>query len=186
MRARFLNANLLAAVILLLAGCATIPTGSDRYAGASFASYRTYAWISNDPLIKLAGTTQDVSALTIRRIREAIEGELTAKHYKKVDAASSADFVVAITVGTRDRLQAESYPVPYRGPWTWEWRDTGVDLHTYREGTLSIDIFDGAGKQPVWHGWATKVITDTDMSNPAPMIERGVAKVLRDFPAQRN
>jgi hypothetical protein len=111
---------------------------------------------------------------------------LAAKHYRQVDAATGADFVVAFTVGTRDRLDAESYPVPYRGPWTWEWRGSEVDVRTYREGTLSIDIFDGASKQPVWHGWATKAITNTDMANPGPVIQRAVAKVLRDFPAQRN
>jgi hypothetical protein len=186
MQTRPLIFGLLANAVLLLAGCVAIPTGSDRYLGANFGTYHSYAWISSDPLIKQAGAPQDVSALTVRRIRDAIEAELAAKHYKKVDATSSADFVVAITVGTRDRLTAESYPVPYRGPWTWEWRESGVDVHTFVEGTLSIDIFDSTSKQPVWHGWATKVITDSDRENPAPMIQRGVAKVLRDFPTQRN
>jgi hypothetical protein len=186
MSTRYLSMGLVAAAAWLITACTTIPTGSDRYSRADFGAYRNYAWISSDPLIKLAGSPQEVSALTVRRIREAVESELAAKHYRKVDAAASADFVVAITVGTRDRLKAESYPVPYRGPWTWEWREGGVDMHTYTEGTLSIDIFDGASKQPVWHGWATKVITDSDRSNPAPMIQRGVAKVLRDFPTQRN
>lgn len=185
MRTRPLHFGPLGTAMMLLVGCVAIPTGSDRYSGANFAAYHTYAWISADPLIHQAGT-QEISALSVRRVREAIEHELAAKRYQKLDAASSADFVVAISVGARDRLAAESYPVPYRGPWTWEWRATAVDVHTYVEGTLSIDIFDGTSKQPVWHGWATKVITDSDRENPAPLIQRGVAKVLRDFPTQRN
>ncbi|HXC57949.1 MAG TPA: DUF4136 domain-containing protein [Steroidobacteraceae bacterium] len=186
MRIRSIYAGLLAATLFLAAACTTIPAGSDRYSGANFDAYRTYAWISNDPLVKLAGTQQDVSALTVRRLREAIEAELSAKNYKKVDAAAQADFVVAFSVGTRDRLDAQSYPLPYRGPWEWESHHNDVEVNTYVEGTLSVDVFDGASKQPVWHGWATKVITNEDKSNPAPVIQRAVSTILAPFPARHN
>ena len=179
---RLTRLGLLATVVLLVTACTTIPVGSDRYSGANFSAYRTYAWMNTDALIWPAGAPRDISALTVRRIREAIDSTLSKKGYSKVDSASQANFVVAFTVGTRDRLSAESYPLPYRGPWMWEWRGSDVELHTYLEGNLSIDIFDGATNQPVWHGWATKVITDADKANPGPVIDRAVARILLPFP----
>jgi hypothetical protein len=184
MSTRIIRSWVLSAALLLLSACATIPVGSDRYSGANFTAYRTYAWMNTDALVLPAGTRQEISALTVRRIREAVETNLSGKGYRKVDTPTQADFVVAFTVGTLDRLSAESYPLPYRGPWTWEWRGSEVEMHTYLEGNLSIDVFDGANKQPVWHGWATKVVTSADKANPGPVVERAVARILRPFPAR--
>jgi hypothetical protein len=125
-----------------------------------------------------------VSALTVRRIQEAVDARLTAMGYGKIQSASQADFVVSFTVGARDRLDTEAYPVPYRGPWLWEFRWTAVDVQVYREGTLSIDLFDGKSRQPVWHGWARKIITDADEADPGPAIKSAVSKILRRFPSR--
>jgi hypothetical protein len=186
MRIRPTCSLLLVATFILATACTTIPVGSDRYSGAAFDSYRTFAWISDEPLIRSAGNQQDISALSVRRIHESIEANLSSKNYKKVDAPAQADFVVAFTVGTRDRLDAQAYPPPYRGPWQWELGYNSLQVITYLEGTLSIDVFDGASKQPVWHGWATKVITNEDKSNPEPVIQRAVTRILRAFPSRRN
>lgn len=169
---------------LLLAGCAAMSVSSQKYPQADFSGYRTYAWIAEDPLIRPRDTEPQISALTARRIREAIESELAAKGYTPVTAPSEADFVVAFTVGTRERIDATSYPVPYRGPWRWSWYAAETDLHVYREGTLSIDIFDGATKQPVWHGRARKEVTGADVSDPGPVIRQGVAAILKQFPSR--
>lgn len=117
-------------------------------------------------------------------IREAIEAELAVKGYTSVAAPAEADFVVAFTVGTRERIDATSYPVAYRGPWRWNWYAAETDLRVYREGTLSIDIFDGATKQPVWHGRARKAITSSDVSDPGPVIKQGVMSILKQFPSR--
>jgi hypothetical protein len=171
-------------IALLLAACATMQTGSDQHPAAAFGSYATYAWISDEPLIRPRDPELQISALTVRRIQEAIDSGLAAKRYRRIDAASQADFVVSFTVGARDRIDAESYPVPYRGPWLWRWSAHDVDVQVYREGTLSIDIFDGDSRQPVWHGWARKTITEADEANPGPAIDKAVGKILRRFPSR--
>jgi hypothetical protein len=56
-------------------------------------------------------------------------------------------------------------------------------LRVYREGTLSIEIFDGATRQPVWHGRARKEITGADESDPQPVIRKAVAAILGKFPS---
>lgn len=171
-------------IALLLAACATMQTGSDQYPGAQFGAYATYAWIGDDPLIRPRDSQAPISALTVRTIREAVESGLSAKSYRKVDSAAEADFVVSFTVGARDRIDAESYPVPYRGPWLWHWTGRSVDVQVYREGTLSLDIFDGKSRQPVWHGWARKTITGADEADPGPAIRSAVGKILRRFPSR--
>jgi hypothetical protein len=174
-----------AVALLLLAGCASfLSVNSDKYPQADFSGYRSYAWIDSDPQIRPRGEQARISALTSRRIREAIEMELAAKGYNAVGAASAADFIVAFTVGTRDRIDAQSYPAPFRGPWLWDWYVNQTDLRVYREGTLSIDIFDGATRQPVWHGRARKEITGADEADPGPVIRSAVAAILGEFPSR--
>lgn len=185
MKSPILRKSVLATGLLLLASCAAFDVASSKYVQADFSGYRTYAWIADDPLIRPRDTQAPISALTARRIREAVEAELATKGYAGVDAPSKADFVLAFTVGTRDRIDAQSYPVPYRGPWLWSWYGTQTDLRVYREGTLSIDIFDGASRQPVWHGRARKEITRADEADPAPVIKRAVGSILRKFPARQ-
>jgi hypothetical protein len=142
--------------------------------------------MSDDPMLRPRDGGSQVSALNIRRIQEAVETELSAKGYAQVDSPTNADFVVAFTVGARDRIDVESYPAPYRGPWWWGWYGREVDMRTYREGMLSIDIFDGASRQPVWHGRARKEITGGDVADPAPLIKRAVTAILREFPSRKS
>lgn len=171
---------------LLLAACTTLRVSSDSYPQADFSGYHTYAWIAGDPLIRPSSAEPSVSALTVRRIREAVEAELASKGYRAVAAGSEADFVVAFTVGTRDRIDAQSYPAPYRGPWLWHWYGQETDLRVYREGTLAIDIFDGVTHQPVWHGRASKEITGADTRDPGPVIKQAVGAILQKFPSRRS
>lgn len=172
------------AAALLLAGCMSMRVTSSQYPEADFSGYRSYAWISDDPLIRPSDTEPPVSALTARRIHEAIEAELAAKGYSAVAVPQLADFVVAYTVGTRDRIDAGSYPAPYRGPWLWRGYGPEMDLRVYQEGTLAIDIFDGDTRQPVWHGRASKEITGTDVADPQPVIRKAVTAILQKFPSR--
>jgi hypothetical protein len=177
---------MIAALLTLLAGCAdTIRSRSDYDRSQSFAQYHTFAWMAEDPIIAPAGATTQVSPLNRKRIVEAIERELGAKGFEKVRQGGAADFVVAYTVGARDRIDAQSYPAPYGGgAWRWGGPYFGreVDVRSYTEGTLAIDIFDGASHQPVWHGRAAKRITAEDVEHAADRIRVGVAMILKDFP----
>lgn len=153
---------------------------------ANFSTYRTFAWMSADPLIRPDGRAMEVSALNMQRIMEATQAELEAKGYRKVTAAPEADFVVAFTVGTRDRIDLSSYPAPYRTPWLWHssfW-DREVIASTYQEGMLSIDFFDQRTHMPVWHGWISDRIRESDLRNTAAAIREAVAAIIAEFPPQ--
>jgi hypothetical protein len=172
-------------LVSLIAACATpMRARSDYDSRNDFSRYLSFAWINDDPLIAPAGSTERVSPLNRRRIVEAIESQLAAQGFRKVSDEASADFIVSYTVGSRDRIDVQSYPVRFRGAWGWGWTYVGrdADVSTYREGTLAIDVFDGRTNQPVWHGWATKRITERDVANAAEQIPVAVAAILEKFP----
>ena len=172
---------------LSVSGCATIETGSHRDEAATFDGYRTFSWISDNPMIVGVGESAMISPLTQKKIVDAITGELTRKGFVYTANRDNADFVLPYTVGTRERIEATSYPTAYQGPWGWHlygryYYETEVVHRMYTEGTLGVDIFDGKTKQPVWHGWATKTISSADRQDPSPSIDKAVAGLFAAFP----
>jgi hypothetical protein len=57
-----------------------------------------------------------------------------------------------------------------------------VDVRVYRQGTLSIDIFDAHSHEPVWHGRGTKELTHADLEHPRAPIRGAVRAILYEFP----
>ena len=172
---------------LLLSSCATIKTGSHRDETASFEGYRTFSWIAENPIIVGQGASASISPLTQKKIMDTIVGELTRKGFMYTQNRNEADFVLAYTVGTRERIEATSYPSAYRGAWGWHlygrhYYDIEVEHRMYTEGTLGVDVFDGKTKQPVWHGWASKTISTSDRQDPAPSIAKAVTALFANYP----
>jgi hypothetical protein len=168
-------------------GCATVKSGAHHDEFASFGNYQSFAWIADKPLILGDGDQPSISPLAEKKIVQAINDELTGKGFTYSENPDQADFVVAYTVGTREKIVATSYPTAYRGRWGWHlygryYYQTEVVHRTYTEGTLGIDIFDGKTKKPVWHGWASKTVTSADRNDPSPAIEEAVAEIIKRFP----
>ncbi|MEX2523598.1 MAG: DUF4136 domain-containing protein [Gammaproteobacteria bacterium] len=172
---------------VLLAACTTIlPVRTDYDREADFSEYRTFTWVSDDPMIMPEGGSPRVSPLNRQRIISAIETELQKMGYDKAAGNQEADFAVAFTVGTRERIDFDSYPLAYRRSWYWRpsYWDYEIRARTYEEGMLAIDIFDQATRKPVWHGFTHKRITSGDRSDPEPVIREAVAAILAKFPPQ--
>jgi len=167
---------------LLLAACATLRVGSDYDRHENFAGYHSYAWLPRERY----GTQ---NPLVVQRARDAIQATLTAKGFTYVADAAGADFIVDFTIGSRDRMDVHAYPAPFAGPWYgaygwwgYPYWGTGVDVRTYREGTLSIDTFDAHTHRPTWHGWAKKELTSSDIERSEAPIREAVDAVLASFP----
>lgn len=183
---------LLTFLIVFVTACETTPTGrADWDRKTDFAAYRTYAWISDHPLIIAEGTKDVINPLTERRVIAAVERELGAKGFTSVAVGEPADFVVSFTIGTREKIRTEAYPEPYfRYSWDWyhphwrHWRyyEFRTVTRSYTEGTLAIDIFDGEQKIPVWHGWATRQVRGSDIREPEAAINEAVAAIMVNFP----
>ena len=177
----------LAAVIatLSLIGCATsIKTHTDYDRSASFSDYRTYAWISDRPLITAPKMATATSPFLEGRIQRAIQGELGTNGYRLVVDSDDADFVVSFSVGARRELSVESYPVAYRSGWRWGTTYIGdsVSVDGSTEGMLAIDFFDQQTKSPIWHGVARKNLTVADEKLQSSIVQDAVKEILNNFP----
>jgi hypothetical protein len=142
--------------------------------------------MAESALIRSDSSRVEISPLTVRRIREAIERYLAEKNVELAPTREAADFAISFTIGARDMITLEDYPPYYRGEWQWgrPYYWPSVDAAMYTEGMLAIDIFDNASREPVWHGWARKTILQSDIKDPESTIEAAVEAILADFPPQ--
>ena len=174
------------ALTVLQSGCATITTGSYVDESADFGNYQTFAWISSEPYVPAEGSGA-INPLARAMIDTAISDELQQHGFVFTKDRDAADFLVAYTVGSRDKVRIDSYPVEYRGHWGWHTPQSHyyfrkIEARNYTEGTLGVDLFDNETGKPVWHGWAQKTVTQQDRVDPAPTIKAGVAKLFARFP----
>jgi len=174
------------ALTILISACVTIQTGSHFDETTNFGAYQSFSWIDEDPYISGEAAVL-VSPLAQQQIKDAIHSQLEQKGYSFSQDRGNADFAVSYTVGTREKIRVDSYPIQYRGSWGWHvpysyysYRD--VSTHSYTKGTLGVDIFDNESGKPVWHGWAEKTVTESDRQDPTESIEEGVKLLFADFP----
>lgn len=173
-------------VATMFGACATINTGSYADDDADFSTYQSFSWIDDSPYVAAAADLR-VNALALSMIEANLREQLEQRGYQFTEDRDAADFLVAYTVGTRDKIRMDSYPVGYRGHWGWHHPQSHyyfrhVSAENYTQGTLGVDIFDNETGKPVWHGWAEKTVTEEDRANPGPTIEEGIAKLFLPFP----
>lgn len=184
---------LVLAATLLVASCSNIKTVHDRDPSADFGTYRTWAWVSDDSLIRpKAGEAKVtyVSPIDEQRIRRAVETELARRGYKQAPR-EQADLIVIFAVGSEDKMKIVSTPTmgggyydPYYGDFGYGGWYGGSDVRSvqYTEGTLSLQFFDRRTKQAVWVGWGSKKVSKSD--DPDELIRDAVAAILKEFPAK--
>jgi hypothetical protein len=155
-----------------------------------FSGHKNWAWISDHPMT-VGATSRIPNPLLEPRIMAAVEDNLAAKGFNKVDEPESADFVIAFTVGSREEIKVDTYPSMYAGygyPRGWGGAYYGMGYGTettvrqYQKGMLAVDIFDVAERRPMWHGVATKSITESDRKKMDETVNAAVTAVLAGFP----
>lgn len=189
-RARLL---LMAIVSLSLGACASgFQATYDHDPAQDFSGYKTYAWISEHPMI-VGSTDRIPSPLLESRIMQAIEDGMSVRGYSKAANAESADFTLSFTVGSRQEIKVDSYPAAYGGygyPRGWGWggpyygMGTETTVRQYQKGMLALDVFDVSEHRPVFHAVATKSITDSDRKKLDETVQAAVDAILQGFPPQ--
>lgn len=191
MKATSKNLAIVIAAIFLSA-CATpgFEAKHDYDDTIDFSGYQTFSWISQNPM-NIGVTTVAPSPLLEPRIMSSLERALVAKGYRYVKLPNDADFVVSFTVGARDEIRVDSYPATgggyyRRGGWGGAYYGYGTEtrVRQYTKGTLAVDLFSVQQRRPVWHGFATKKITEDDRDNQSATIDAAVAAIIAGFPPQ--
>jgi len=180
-------------VALLTSACGpSFTIRSEQDPNIDFASFRTFGWVSPNPMVS-AITTRPVSPMMEGRIMDAIRTGLETQGYSFMDDVMEADFAVAFTLGSREQIRVSTYPATFRGRSTWARNSpayrfdsgTRTEVRQTTRGTLAIDIFDVVSKSPVWHGSAETSITGSVRDNPDPIIAEAVQRILAEFGPQK-
>jgi hypothetical protein len=160
-------------VLLTTAAIAFAPDVSVDYDhNADFARLHTYSWIG-----VRAGTSiwQD-------RITQAVDTELKAKGWARVE--SGADVGVAALGHVTERDTLETF---YDGFPGWGWRGWGgmgtatTTVEPNRVGNLTVDLFQGGSKKLIWRATASEVISSNPDKNDKKLND-AVEKMFKHFP----
>lgn len=153
----------------------------DRNSKVETIHYKTFSWLSERKIMVAADT---INPITKVKIDDAIEAAFKEQGYKLILDAEKADFTISYTVGNRNKIKVNSYPVAYQGGYRrWGRMPVGTQtsVRQYNEGRLAIDVFDVKTHQPAWRGFATKRITSSDKENRDQIITDIVNQIVGQF-----
>jgi hypothetical protein len=162
---------------MLAAGCAPA-VQAERVTSYPLESKKTYAWITEDPVLIQFGEaqpnvrTKENEAL----VRAAIDASLGERGFSKV-AKDEAELLVSFSVNTTMRYRIE-------GPQTTGTSIGGMEPGTKQtKGTLNIYLVDRAEMKEVWHGWTSKWLSKSE--DPDAVVNNAVAKIMAAFPGPK-
>jgi hypothetical protein len=142
-----------------------------------FAKFRTYSWIGvnvQEPLWN-------------DRVKEAVDNQLMAKAWRRVD--SGGDAAVSAVGSTRTEQTYETwYGGGFGGGWFhrgwWGVGGPGLATTTIEStpiGTLHIDIFDGQTKKVIWHSDLSDTLSGSPEKNEQKL-NKDMAAAFKKFP----
>lgn len=173
------NWLLVMCIVSIMGACSPLKVNHDYDMTYDFTKLKTYDWTSSP-----AGN--DKEELTMRRLEQAVNGQLQAKGYTR--SGETPDFLVSVQ-GVRKMVSGGSVgvgtsvavPVGSRG-------SVSVGLgksksRTHEEGTLILEFTDAAAKTLVWQGTATGAMKGAaSPEEQQQRINAVIAELLKKFP----
>jgi hypothetical protein len=116
---------------------------------ANFGQYKTYSWEkiqTRDPLV-------------VDRIKDAVNGALTAKGWTQVDSGGDVSIVAMET--TQNQQTLNTFYDGFGGGWRWGgFGDATTTTETYKVGTLVVDLFDAKTKNLIWRSSSSDTLSN--------------------------
>lgn len=173
--------------LLLLTACSGYSVKYDFDPGASFRGYRAFDWYAASK--RAQGRKADEHPLLDRRVRAAVEQELQAKGYRR-ETSADPDFLIAYyPVYRTRRVRTHTSVGVGLGGWRRPWgygvgtRFGTSETHTFKEGTIVLEIIDYKSNQLVWQARAEGALDRLDDPQEAQeQIARAVRDLLDRFP----
>lgn len=189
LRQKMKHVIILAASVLILAGCATGPTvRSDAAANTNFSAYKSFGFMAQQPTDNAEYTT-----LVTQHFKDAISAEMTALGYQYSE--TNPDLLVNFNSNVETRTDVRSSPavsVQYgyynyrRGIYAgFPLYTNDVDTVRYKYGTVNIDVVDAARKQLIWEGIAEGTLKRADLNEPKQAIANVVQLIFQQYPTRK-
>ena len=144
---------------------------------ANFGQYRTYSWEK----------VQTKDPLLVDRIKDAVNGALTAKGWTQVD--SGADVSIVAMEITQQQQTLNTFYDGLGGGWGWRrfggggFGDATTTTETYQVGSLVVDLFDAKTKTLIWRGSSSDTLSNNAQKN-TKNLDKGVQKMFAHFPPE--
>ena len=179
MMKRYLSITGIMLGLVVLAGCATSNVTTDYNPEYDFRLLRNFAMMPSEQTLE---TQAIVSKLNLERIHVAIEQELSQR-YQPVEDVADANFLVRYHVIVKDKVDVRTYDSFYGGRRYYGANVQSVDVHTYTQGTLIVDIVDAKTKDHIWRGSThSRVTPNLNPEEKMIRLREAVAEVLKEFP----
>jgi hypothetical protein len=173
------------AAVTVLAGCETLHVRSDVNSGLiATVSCHTFSFAG-----KFRGSSplrnSIANPVNEDRLREAITAHLQAAGAQPVE--SNAQCLVGYGIGSH-RVVDGVYPVgwewgwPGYGPWGWYGAWGGPIV--YNEGYVTIDLYDAASRQAIWHASVDQSLFHATGQDAEKRIRAAVDALFAKFPAK--
>lgn len=179
--ARFLPLFAAMAIAACAAPGATVRSQAAPNAG--FGGYQTFGFYD-----ELPGQQAAYTSFVDQYVADAIAAEMQARGYRR---EVNGQLLINFHRQAREKVEVSQTTAPpgfyghRRGLYTWAGAPVTTDVRTYREGTLLVDVVDGAAKKLLWQSVATQRVTEAIRENPKPVIDAAVARMFAEFPGRR-
>jgi hypothetical protein len=176
---------LIAFTAALLASCAaptpTIRSQTDPE--ANLGAYQTFGYFDEIP-----GQQAPYASFVDQHIKNAITREMVLRGYRKEE---NGQLLINFHRQSKEKMKVTQTPVPggyygyRRGFYTWgAGAAVSTDVQSYREGTLLIDVVDGAAKKLLWQSVAVGRVTEALLKDPQAAIDAAVKQMFQEFPGR--
>jgi hypothetical protein len=170
-------------VLVLTAACSSIKVSYDYDKQADFTKYKTYK-IADE--VRQSGINQ----LDLDRIIRAVEKELEARGFTKSDTPDAlVDFHVKLQQQqTATATNHGAYGMyggygPYRYGFSPGFSTTTIDVNTYVEGTLFVNLVDTELQKIVWQGRGTKTLDEhASAEKREANINKALSYIFQKYP----
>jgi uncharacterized protein DUF4136 len=172
-----------AAIFFITACGPSLKVNSDFDKNVDFSKYKTFHIYGTDQI------SSSISDLNKERIIKAVGDEMQKKGFQQI-GDTTADLMVNVVALLNDKVQLTSrsdyygYGGMYR-PYYWGggagYSTTTYDMQNYKDGSLIVDVVDGATRRLVWTGAGNKEI-DKPIKDPETKIPKAVNMIMASFP----
>jgi len=161
--------------------CNTMNVRYDYEPGANYSSFHTFDWMAP----KAARTEGEDNPILDRRVRQAVEKELAARGFRP-ERTASPDFLVTCRPLWRNRHVYTSQSMGWGGRHAG-FRTRMGEVHTWKEGSLILEIVDTRTRELVWRAVGEGALTDLGSPEDAEeQVARAVRRMLERFPPTRS
>jgi hypothetical protein len=168
-------------ILVLAAGCSSIKVSYDYDKAADFTKYKSYK-IADE--VKQSGIPQ----LDLDRIIRAVDGEMAKRGFTKSDNPDAiVDFQIKLQ--QQQTATATNYGGGYGGYGGYRYgysagfSQTNIDINTYIEGTLFVNLIDKEMQKIVWQGRGTKTLDEhASAEKKEANINKAISYIFQKYP----